>query len=83
MEERTSLIVLVTTKEIEQTLKDIGDLKAPDMDGYGSKFFKVSWTTMKKDFIAAVLEFFVNGKMYRAINSLLVTLIPQTLKQKL
>ncbi|KAI5445647.1 hypothetical protein KIW84_013750 [Lathyrus oleraceus] len=82
MEERTSLIALVTMKEIEKAQNDIGDLKVPDMDEYGSKFFKVSWTATKKDFIAAVLEFFMNGKMYRAINRLLVTLIPKSPEAK-
>lgn len=36
---------------IEKSLKGIGDLKVPRVDGYGSKFFKKSWKTIKEDVI--------------------------------
>lgn len=48
----------VTVKEIEYALHGIGDLKAPGEDGCGAKFFKVCWSFIKKDVIAAVMEFF-------------------------
>lgn len=48
----------VTVKEIEDALHGIGDLKAPGEDGCGAKFFKVCWSFIKKDVIAAVMEFF-------------------------
>jgi hypothetical protein len=58
-------------------MKSIGDLKAPGLDGYGAKFFKTTWNIIKKDVIAAVMEFFNDETMYHAINSTLVTLIPK------
>lgn len=58
MEQRKHLVSKVTVKEIEDALHGIGDLKAPGEDGYGAKFFKVCWSFIKKDVIAAVMEFF-------------------------
>lgn len=58
MEQRKHLVSKVTVKEIEDALHGIGDLKAPGEDGCGAKFFKVCWSFIKKDVIAAVMEFF-------------------------
>lgn len=56
---RDNLIRAVTKKEMWEALKGIGDLKAPGLDGYGSKFFKASWNIIKYDVIATIQEFFV------------------------
>lgn len=37
---RRMVIAPITIKEIEEALKSIGELKAPGIDEYGSKFFK-------------------------------------------
>lgn len=58
MEQRKHLVSKVTVKEIEYALHGIGDLKAPGEDGYSAKFFEVCWSFIKKDVIAAVMEFF-------------------------
>jgi hypothetical protein len=71
------LVAPVREDEILRALKSIGDLKAPGLDGFGANFFKVTWSTIKKDVIAAILEFFYDEKIYSAINSTLVTLIPK------
>lgn len=67
----------VTVKEIEDALHGIGDLKAPDEDGCGAKFFKVCWSFIKKDVIAAVMEFFDHNRLYKPFNKTVVTLIPK------
>jgi hypothetical protein len=67
----------VGEKEIWEALKDIGDMKAPGMDGYNSKFFKASWKIVKDDVISAVQDYFVNGNLSKAFNSTVVTLIPK------
>lgn len=67
----------VTVKEIEDALHGIGDLKAPGEDGYGAKFFKVCWSFIKKDVIAAVMEFFDHNRLYKPFNKTVVTLIPK------
>jgi hypothetical protein len=74
---RELLITPITEGEIYTALKSIGDLKAPGLDGYGAHFFKSTWSIIKKDFLAAVWEFFYENSMYSAVNSTLVTLIPK------
>ncbi|CAJ2661953.1 unnamed protein product [Trifolium pratense] len=76
-EQREFLVAPILEDEIFRALKSIGDLKAPGLDGFGANFFKTAWSIVKKDVIAAVMEFFYNEKIYSAINSTLVTLIPK------
>ncbi|XP_058784539.1 uncharacterized protein LOC131659350 [Vicia villosa] len=75
--QREYLTSIVTEKEIWDALKGIGDLKASGIDGYGSKIFKASWNTVKNDVIEVVQELFVKGKLYKACNNTVVTLIPK------
>lgn len=42
--------------------KDIGDLKAHGMDGYGAKFFKSTWSIVKSDLIVVVMDFLRMGE---------------------
>lgn len=58
MEHMKMLVKQVTNKEVEDALKDIGDNKAPDIDGFGSKFYKVCWHIIKDDVMETVREFF-------------------------
>ncbi|XP_058761495.1 uncharacterized protein LOC131634890 [Vicia villosa] len=67
----------VTEDAIWKALQGIGDSKAPGLDGYGAKFFKTSWSIVKDDVVAAVKYFFTRGKLFRAFNSTVVTLIPK------
>ena len=76
------LTATVTEAEIVKALQGIGDLKALGIDGYGAKFFKNSWHIVKKDFIAAVNEFFEKGTLLKVFNSTLVTLIPKSITAK-
>jgi hypothetical protein len=76
-DQREMLVSPIQEDEIYTALKSIGDLKAPGLDGYGAMFFKSSWNIVKYDVVAAVREFFVEEKIYHAINSTLVTLIPK------
>ncbi|XP_019263743.1 PREDICTED: uncharacterized protein LOC109241456 [Nicotiana attenuata] len=64
--------------EVKEALWDIEGTKAPDPDGYGSQFFKDTWTIVGGDVTVAVLEFFQSGKMLKALNSTMITLIPKT-----
>ncbi|PNY02575.1 hypothetical protein L195_g025887 [Trifolium pratense] len=76
-DQKELLLAPIMEDEILRALKSIGDLKAPGMDGFGAKFFKSTWSIIKNDVIAAVMEFFYDEKIYSAINSTLVTLIPK------
>ena len=64
----------VTVKEIEYALHGIGDLKAPGEDGYNVKIFEVCWSFIKKDVIAAVMEFFDHNRLYKPFNKTVVNL---------
>ena len=68
----------ITDEEIKMALFDIDDNKAPDPDGFTSKFFKNAWHIVKKDFCAAVKEFFVKGKLLGEINATLIALVPKS-----
>lgn len=76
-EQRLYLQSPVTLQEIE-TLKGIGDLKSPSVDGYGTKFLKARWNIIKEDVIAAIQELFSHGQLLRSFNKTIVTLIPKT-----
>lgn len=68
---------MVDIEEIEAALKSIGDLKAPGVDGFGAKFFKAAWCTVKNDVTRTVLDFFRDGGFDARFNRTLVTLIPK------
>ncbi|XP_058742380.1 uncharacterized protein LOC131614859 [Vicia villosa] len=78
MEQRESLISNITLQEIEQALKGIGDTKAPDIDGYGSRFFKASWHIIKEDVEEVVKDFYETGRLPKEFNSTMVILIPKS-----
>ncbi|GKG19395.1 hypothetical protein Tco_0376494, partial [Tanacetum coccineum] len=58
MEEANLMTSDVTDEEIKKALFDIDDNKAPEPDGFTSKFFKKSWDIIKRDFCATIKEFF-------------------------
>lgn len=72
------LIQNVTEAEIWDALKGIGDTKAPGIDGFNSFFFKSTWHVIKANVIAAVQEFFEEGRMFKAINCTFVMLFPKS-----
>lgn len=75
--QRAELVKMVEIEEIEAALKSIGDLKAPGVDGFGAKFFKAMWCTVKNDVTRTVLDFFKDGGFDARFNRTLVTLIPK------
>ncbi|MCH85203.1 transposon TX1 putative 149 kDa protein, partial [Trifolium medium] len=81
-EQRQKLIAPITDKEIECAMQSIGDLKSPSIDGYGAYFFKKAWKIVKSDVLAAVHDFFDNGRLYKAANCTLVTLLPKSKEAK-
>ncbi|PNX60426.1 hypothetical protein L195_g051923, partial [Trifolium pratense] len=80
--QREKLVAPITDKEIEDALQSIGDLKSPGIDGYGAYFFKKAWNIVKPDVLRAARDFFDNGRLYKAANCTLVTLIPKTNEAK-
>ena len=76
-QQRVQLCAAVTKQEIYDGLKSIGNDKAPGIDGYNAFFFKHTWQIIKRDIIEAVQSFFTTGKLYKAFNCTLVSLIPK------
>lgn len=75
--EQQSMMLPVTTEEIEQTMKAMPSEKAPGLDGYTTEFFKEFWPVVGKDVTQVVMQFFENGKLLQALNNTSVTLVPK------
>ncbi|GJY27406.1 reverse transcriptase domain-containing protein [Tanacetum coccineum] len=67
----------VTRQEVKSALFSMGNDKSPGPDGYTAAFFKESWDIVADDFVAAVCEFFINGKLLRELNHTIIALIPK------
>ena len=74
-QQRLQLCAAVTEQEIYDGLQPIGNDKAPGVDGYNAFFFKHTWQIIKVDIIEVVQSFFTTGKLYKAFNCTLVSLI--------
>lgn len=73
IEQCNFLICPVTEQEICDALKNMSDITAPGVDGYGSKLFKCTWSIIKKDIIVYVHDFFDKGRLYKVVNNTPVT----------
>ncbi|GJX13355.1 hypothetical protein Tco_0205113, partial [Tanacetum coccineum] len=67
----------VTRQEVKSALFSMGNEKAPGPDGYTAAFFKEAWEIVADDVVAAVKEFFTNGKLLRELNHTIIALIPK------
>lgn len=67
----------VTREEVKIAIFSVANGKAPGPDGYSADFFKNNWEIVGEHVIYVVMEFFVNGKMPKAWNSTVLTLIPK------
>ncbi|GKA77311.1 hypothetical protein Tco_0783772, partial [Tanacetum coccineum] len=76
-DEAAKMVIDVTDKEIKEAMFDIGENKAPGLDGFTSAFFKHSWEIIGKEVCQAIKEFFCSGKLLGEINATLITLIPR------
>lgn len=62
IEEQSTLVRPVTEEEIKMALFDIGDEKAPGLDGFTSVFLKQNWDIVGVEVVEAVKEFFTTDK---------------------
>nr|GFA35886.1 hypothetical protein [Tanacetum cinerariifolium] len=60
-----SMVRDVTNDEIKATMFDIGDDRAPVLDGYTFIFFKKGWIIVGNDICNAVRDFFSNGLLLK------------------
>ncbi|KAF9661341.1 hypothetical protein SADUNF_Sadunf19G0058000 [Salix dunnii] len=76
-EDKDTMKLPVSDKEIKDALFSIPDDKAPGHDGYTSLFFKKAWPTIGVDFTGAVKSFFCNSRLPHCVNSMRIVLIPK------
>ncbi|XP_049343923.1 uncharacterized protein LOC125808249 [Solanum verrucosum] len=76
-EQQLHLISPIAEEKVLLALKYIVDLKTPGYNGFNTLFFKKTWCVVSKEIIEAVLQFFNNNWMYKAINCTVVTLVPK------
>ncbi|GKB31316.1 hypothetical protein Tco_0870717 [Tanacetum coccineum] len=67
----------VIRNEVKCALFSMGNEKSPGPDGFTTTFFKESWDIVADDFVAAVCEFFINGKILHELNHTIIALIPK------
>lgn len=63
--------------EIKNTLFALPLDKSPGLDGYSVEFFRSTWDVTGEDVIAAVREFFRNGRLLKDLNTTAIALIPK------
>ena len=68
----------VLEAEIKGTLFSMPLNKSPGPDGYSVEFLKASWETVGGDVVAAVVEFFRNGRLLKDLNTTAISLIPKS-----
>ncbi|KAL0889621.1 hypothetical protein Bca101_013604 [Brassica carinata] len=66
-----------TDLEIQQAFLSLPKSKAPGPDGYPGEFFKAHWSTVGRDMIDAVAEFFSSGYLLQQWNSTIISLVPK------
>ena len=67
----------VTEEEVKKVLFEMPANKAPGPDGYTTEFFKSAWPVIGKDFITAILSFFIKGFLPKGVNTTILALIPK------
>lgn len=65
--------------EVKQAVWSCGGSKSPGQDGFTFKFVQKMWPTLKKDIMAFVTDFHLNGRIVKGGNPSFVTLIPKKL----
>ncbi|XP_019224291.1 PREDICTED: uncharacterized protein LOC109205978 [Nicotiana attenuata] len=79
-QQKMELCAEVTDQEILESLKAIGDDKAPVIDGYNAVFFKKAWSIISSQVKEAINEFFLTAKMYKPVNCSNIILVPKVSK---
>ena len=68
----------VLATEIKGTLDTMPLNKRPGPDGYCVEFLRATWDYVGSDVIAAIEEFFRNGRLLRDLNTTTIVLIPKS-----
>jgi len=66
-----------TPKDVDNALRQLQPLKAPEPDGFKACFFQQNWATMGPDIRKLALDFLNVGIFDPALNSTHIALIPK------
>lgn len=64
-------------EDIKQAMFFIDDDKSLGPDGYGSKFFKATWSLVGIEVCNDVLDFFTTGKLLGQVNATILAMVPK------
>lgn len=67
----------ITSEEVKTTIFAMPLDKSPGPDGFSVEFIRASWDIVGADIVAAVKEFFRNGRLLKDFNNTLIALIPK------
>lgn len=76
-EQQMALNADCSEQEVKEALFSMNSNKSPGIDGFNVHFYKKCWSVIGGEVVAAVQQFFSNGKLPKQINLTLVTLIPK------
>lgn len=71
------LMAPYTYEEVKKALFNIGDLKAPGLDGLHALFYKRFWNMLGDDLVAEVLQAVFSCTMPKGWNRTSIVLIPK------
>ncbi|GJT80538.1 hypothetical protein Tco_1054880 [Tanacetum coccineum] len=72
-----NMIRNVSSSEVKEAIFSMGNDKSPGPDGYTAAFFKDAWDIVGDGIIAAVKEFFTNGRLLKELNHTVIALVPK------
>lgn len=76
--QKQDLLKDISSEEITKTVYSLPLSKSPGPDGYSVEFLRSSWSVVGADFVAAVQEFFRNGRLLKDLNNTAIVLIPKS-----
>ena len=76
-EDNFNLNIPVSEEEVDDTLKEMQNGKAPERDGFNVDFFKACWSIVKHDILNVVEDSRVNSTILKVLNISFISLIPK------
>lgn len=64
-------------EEVKQAVWDCDSVKSPGPNGISFNFIKRFWDLVKDDFMQFLVDFHLNGKLIKGVNSTFIALIPK------
>lgn len=71
------MIQILTKDQIKHVFWSIPIQKALGPYGYNSCFFRTAWNIVGEEICLAIRDFFINGKILKRINAIVISLIPK------